>query len=113
MSAKTDAFATLADPTRREILRRIGPAELPAGDLVRAFPEQSQPGISRHLRVLREASLVEVRQVDRRRLYSLRKEGFAELDAWIAQFRAFWPLRLDALERHLDATAVRKPAKSK
>ena len=113
MSAKADTFATLGDPTRREILRRIGPGELPAGDLVRAFPDQSQPGISRHLRVLREAGLVEVRQVDRRRLYSLKKEGFAELDAWITQFRAFWPDQLDALERHLEATATRKPHKSK
>lgn len=105
MSAGPDAFATLADPTRREILRRIGPHELPAGDLVRAFPDQTQPGISRHLRVLREAGLVAVRQVDRRRLYSLNPAGLAGIDAWIAQFRAFWPVQLDALERHLDASA--------
>jgi DNA-binding transcriptional ArsR family regulator len=112
MSA-ADPFVTLADPTRREILRRIGPGELPAGELVRAFPDQSQPGISRHLRVLREAGLVEVRSLDRRRLYSLNRQGFEALESWIAQFRAFWPAQLDALERHLDASVPKKSSKAK
>jgi DNA-binding transcriptional ArsR family regulator len=85
------------------MLEMLRAGELPAGDLGRAFPAISQPGISRHLRVLRETGLVTVRKEERQRLYSLRSQGFAELDAWIARYRQFWPAQLDALERHLDA----------
>jgi DNA-binding transcriptional ArsR family regulator len=63
----------------------------------------TQPGTSKHLRVLREAGLVEVRPDGRRRLYALRPEPLAELDAWLAPYRRHWAGRLDALERHLDA----------
>jgi DNA-binding transcriptional ArsR family regulator len=62
----------------------------------------SQPGVSKHLRVLREAGLVNVRQDAQRRWYELRLEPLAEIDAWLAPYRAMWNSRLDALERHLD-----------
>jgi DNA-binding transcriptional ArsR family regulator len=101
-----DVFTAVADPTRRKMLGLFRNGELAAGDLVRAFPGISQPGISRHLRVLREAGLVEARRDEQRRMYSLRPQGFAELDAWIAHYRDFWPAHLDALSRHLDAQAT-------
>ena len=66
--------------------------------------KQSQPGVSKHLRVLREAGLVRVRPEGRRRLYGLRAEPLAELDEWLAPYREYWGGRLDALERHLDQT---------
>ena len=62
----------------------------------------SQPGVSKHLKVLREAGLVAVRADGRRRVYELRAEPLAEVDAWLARYRALWPKRLDALERHLE-----------
>jgi DNA-binding transcriptional ArsR family regulator len=101
-----DTFTAISDPTRRQILDMLRAGELPAGDMVRAFPAASQPGVSRHLRVLREAGLVEVRKQEQRRLYSLRQAGFAELDAWLSRYRAFWPAQLDALSRHLDTQAA-------
>ncbi len=63
----------------------------------------TQPAVSKHLKVLREAGLVEVRQDAQRRWYRLRPEPLAEVDAWLAPYRRFWNARLDALERHLDA----------
>jgi DNA-binding transcriptional ArsR family regulator len=99
-------FAAVADPTRRGILELLRIREHTAGELVEAFPEASQPGISRHLRVLRESGLVEARREEQRRIYSLRREGFAEFDAWISRYRAFWPTQLDALARHLDSKAA-------
>ena len=101
-----DIFTAVSDPTRRQILDLLRAGELPAGDMVRAFPDTSQPGVSRHLRVLREAGLVEVRREEQRRLYSLRPQGFAELEAWISRYRNFWPAQLDALASHLDAQAA-------
>jgi DNA-binding transcriptional ArsR family regulator len=64
----------------------------------------SQPGVSKHLRVLREAGLVHVRRDGKRRWYGLRAEPLAEVDAWLAPYRAYWGGRLDALERHLDGS---------
>lgn len=104
-----DAFAAVADPTRRGMLELLRRREHAAGEVVAAFPSVSQPAVSKHLRVLREAGLVNVRREEQRRLYSIRPEGFSELDAWIARYRPFWTDKLDALERHLDAAAPRKP----
>jgi DNA-binding transcriptional ArsR family regulator len=97
-----DVFSALADPTRRQVLDLLSRRERAAGDLGRAFPHISQPGMSRHLRVLREAGLVKVRQDRRLRVYSLRSERLAEVDAWIAKYRGFWETELDLLEAHLD-----------
>lgn len=107
-----DAFSAVSDPTRRGMLEILRGGERTAGDLVRSFPNVSQPGISRHLRVLRDCGLVDVRQDEQRRIYCLRAQGFAELDAWISRYRAFWPSQLDALSRHLDAHPSKSPSTS-
>ena len=97
----TPAFEVLAEPNRRRIHDLFREHERPAGELVDALAI-SQPGVSKHLRVLREAGLVSVRGDGQRRLYSLRPGPLAQIDAWIAPYRQFWTARLDALERHLD-----------
>jgi DNA-binding transcriptional ArsR family regulator len=97
-------FDVLAEPTRRRILDEVRDRERSVGELVERL-RVSQPGVSKHLRVLREAGLVEVRQDAQRRLYRVRPEPLAELDAWLAPYRRLWVDRLDALERHLDAVA--------
>lgn len=94
-------FETLAEPGRRQILDALAQGERPAGDFTPMLGI-SQPGVSRHLRVLREAGLVTVREDGRRRLYRLNPEPLAELDAWLDTYRRFWTGRLDALEAHLD-----------
>jgi DNA-binding transcriptional ArsR family regulator len=98
-----DVFSALADPTRRQVLDLLSRRERAAGELGSAFPHISQPGMSRHLRVLREAGLVKVRHEQRFRVYSLRSERLAEVDAWISKYRGFWESELDALEAHLTA----------
>ena len=95
------AYGALAEPHRREILDLLREGERPAGELVERMP-LSQPGVSKHLKVLREAGLVTVRADGKRRLYALRAGPLAEVDAWLARYRAFWPERLDDLERHLE-----------
>ena len=94
-------FAALAEPHRRQILDLLRNGEQPAGELVMRL-ELSQPGVSKHLKVLRQAGLVLVRTDGKRRLYSLRPEPFAEVDQWLEPYRTFWSKRLDALERHLE-----------
>ena len=101
-----DTFAALADPTRRQVLDLLSRHERAAGELGAAFPSVSQPGMSRHLRVLREAALVRVRKEDRHRVYSLRREALAPVDAWISKYRGFWETELDSLESFLDAKAA-------
>ncbi len=98
-----DVFSALADPTRRQVLDLLSRRERAAGELGRAFPHLSQPGMSRHLRVLREAGLVRVRRERRHRYYSLRSERLAEVDAWIAKYRGLWQTELDSLEAYLDS----------
>jgi DNA-binding transcriptional ArsR family regulator len=95
------AYGALAEPHRREILDLLREGERPAGELVERLA-LSQPGVSKHLKVLREAGLVTVRADGKRRLYALRVEPLAEVDAWLARYRAFWSERLDDLERHLE-----------
>jgi DNA-binding transcriptional ArsR family regulator len=95
-------FEVLAEPRRREILDLLRAGELPVGELVERL-RLTQPGVSKHLKVLREAGLVEVRQDAQRRWYRLRPEPLSEIDAWLAPYRRLWSEHLDALERHLDA----------
>lgn len=97
-----DVFSALADPTRRQMLDLLSRRERAAGELGHAFPNVSQPGISRHLRVLREAGLVRVRRERRHRFYSLRSERLAEVDSWISKYRGFWETELDSLEAYLN-----------
>jgi DNA-binding transcriptional ArsR family regulator len=94
-------FEILAEPTRRRILDLLRERERSVGDLVTALGV-SQPGVSKHLRVLREAGLVIVRQDAQRRWYRLNPAPLHEIDAWLQPYRQFWSDRLDALERHLD-----------
>jgi DNA-binding transcriptional ArsR family regulator len=97
-------FEVLAEPNRRRILDLLRDRERPVGHLVGAL-RVSQPAVSKHLRVLRDAGLVEVTVDAQRRLYRVRPEPLRELDDWLAPYRATWTSRLDALERHLDDMA--------
>lgn len=94
-------FAVLAEPRRREILDLLRHGERPVGDLVDHL-DLSQPAVSKHLRVLRDAGLVEVRADAQRRLYRLRPDPLAELDAWLAPYRRLWARSLDKLDQHLE-----------
>jgi DNA-binding transcriptional ArsR family regulator len=94
-------FEILAEPRRREILDLLRAGERPVGDLVSRLT-LTQPAVSKHLKVLREAGLVEVRQDAQRRWYRLRVEPLTEIDEWLAPYRRLWNRHLDALERHLD-----------
>jgi DNA-binding transcriptional ArsR family regulator len=95
-------FEVLAEPTRRKMLDLLLERPRVVGDLTERLG-LSQPGTSKHLRVLREAGLVRVRQDKQRRWYELNPEPLAEMDAWLQPYRALWADRFDALERHLDA----------
>jgi DNA-binding transcriptional ArsR family regulator len=97
-------FDVLAEPSRRRILDDVRDRERSVGELVKRL-ELSQPAVSKHLRVLRDAGLVEVRQDAQRRFYRIRPEPLAEVDSWLQPYRRLWNERLDALERHLDAVA--------
>ena len=99
------SFAVLAEPTRRTILDLLRDGERPVGELVERL-SLSQPLVSKHLRVLRDAGLVEVRPDAQRRLYRLRPEPLAELDEWLAPYRRLWNRSLDELEKHLDASSA-------
>ncbi len=94
-------FDVLAEPSRRAILGLLLQSERSVGDLERKL-NRPQPSISKHLRVLREAGLVESRTEAQKRVYRLRPEPLVELDRWLEPFRRLWTGRLDALERHLD-----------
>ena len=94
------ALAALADPTRRRIVELLAEREREAGEIASHF-DVSRPAVSRHLRVLREHGLVRARSEAQRRIYSLDPAPLAEVDAWLAKYRAFWTNRLDALDVEL------------
>ncbi|MER5791315.1 metalloregulator ArsR/SmtB family transcription factor [Streptomyces sp. NPDC001980] len=102
MSADT-LWTALADPHRRAIVGLLLTRPRPVGEIVDACG-LSQPGTSKHLKVLREAGLVRVRQDAQRRVYALDPSPIAELDAWLAPYRRLWNSSLDALGRRLDET---------
>jgi DNA-binding transcriptional ArsR family regulator len=97
----TTTFDVLAEPNRRRILDLLLAAERPVGDLVDATA-LSQPTVSKHLRVLREARLVEVRIDAQRRIYRVRAEPLRAVDEWLRPYRQLWASSLDALEQHLE-----------
>jgi DNA-binding transcriptional ArsR family regulator len=99
-----DVFEAIAEPNRRILLDTLAVGDRTAGELVAALPDLTQPSVSRHLRILREVGLVEVRPDAQRRIYALRADGLVAIDSWIEQYRQFWTGHLDALERHLDKT---------
>lgn len=90
----------LAEPTRRRIVELLAEGERSAGEIAAQFPT-SRPGVSRHLRVLRESGLVRARGEGQRRLYSLDPAPLAELDEWLQRYRGFWTNRLDALDTEI------------
>ena len=94
-------FEVLAEPNRRRILDLVRDGERPVNELVDAL-QLSQPAVSKHLRILREAGLVEVRTDAQRRLYRVNPGPLRDLDAWLAPYRRMWSARLDDLEHHLD-----------
>ena len=95
------SFAIVAEPNRRAILTLLLSSERSVGEIERQL-RLSQPSVSKHLRVLREAGFVESRIEAQRRLYRLRPEPLMELDAWLVPFRRMWSKHVDALEQHLD-----------
>lgn len=96
-----NTFAVIADPTRRRILDHLRPRERSVGELVAAL-DLPQPVVSKHLRILRDHGLVSVHTSAQRRIYRLRHQALADVDAWLAPYRRLWGASLDALERHLD-----------
>lgn len=94
-------FEIIAEPNRRAILSLLVSSQQSVGEIERRL-QMPQPTVSKHLRVLRDAGFVESTVDAQRRLYRLRPEPFQEVDAWLAQFRRFWSVHIDALERHLD-----------
>src|SRR5580693_1116184 len=99
-----DVFTAVADPGRRTLLDLLLLGPKPAGDLVGALPGITQPAVSRHLKVLKEAGLVQITPDGQRRIYALREDGLVELGRWVERYRRFWSDRLDALEAHLART---------
>ncbi|HTK29546.1 MAG TPA: metalloregulator ArsR/SmtB family transcription factor [Vicinamibacterales bacterium] len=95
------AFDVIAEPNRRAILRLLAASDRSVGDIERQLG-MTQPTVSKHLRVLREAGFVEAQVDAQRRLYRLKPEPLKEVDAWLAPFRRLWSRHVDALERHLE-----------
>jgi DNA-binding transcriptional ArsR family regulator len=105
-------FDIIAEPNRRAILSLLLSSEQSVGEIERHL-RMSQPTVSKHLRVLREAGVVEATVDAQRRLYRLKPEPLQEIDAWLAPFRQFWSAHVDALERHLDRMNRSTPTKKK
>ena len=105
-------FEIIAEPNRRAILSLLVSSEQSVGDIEHQL-RMTQPTVSKHLRVLREAGFVESTVDAQRRLYRLKPGPLQEIDAWLAQFRRFWSAHMDALERHLDRMDQSAPTKKK
>lgn len=101
MRAEADVFAVVAEPTRRRILDRLRLADSSVGELVEALAV-SQPAVSKHLKVLREAGFVSSRTAAQQRIYRIETRPLEAIDEWLAPYRRLWDRHLDALERHLD-----------
>src|SRR5262245_27280251 len=110
MPVMESSFTIVAEPNRRAILRLLLDSERSVGEIEREL-RLSQPPVSKHLRVLREAGFVESRIEAQRRLYRLKPEPLMDLDTWLIPFRRLWMKHVDALERHLDAMDEVPPAK--
>ena len=112
MPVVESSFAIIAEPNRRAILSLLLSSERSVGEIEREL-RLSQPSVSKHLGVLREAGFVESRIEAQRRLYRLRPEPLMELDEWLVPFRRFWSKHVDALEQHLDKMAKVPSVKGK
>jgi len=115
MNSQINLFQALADPARLRIVETMKAGECPVGDIVERM-DIHQSGVSRHLRILAEAGIVQMRADGQKRLYSVRKEAFDELEAWVAGYRRHWEARLDrfgaALERRRASTKTDSREKS-
>lgn len=112
-TSSVSVFAVLAEPNRRRILDLLGDSEQPVGELVGQL-RLSQPAVSKHLRILREAGLVEARGDAQRRLYRVSPEPLRAIDEWLEPYRRMWAASLDDLERHLDSmTGCEDPNKER
>lgn len=98
----SSVFSAVSNPVRRRILDILRGGDRSAGNLAVEFPVLPQPAVSRHLRVLRKAGLVSVRQVSQQRIYSLSPDNLKEIDVWVSHYRQFWTGRLDSLAKHLE-----------
>ena len=105
-----DIYTAIAEPNRRKILDTLQTGEKPVSALVQAAG-MSQPVVSKHLRMLRDAGLVEVKPHGQQRLYSIRHQPLRELADWLAPYEKFWSARFDELEKHLDAQAAKPRTK--
>ena len=103
-AAASDVFHAIADPTRRRMLEMLRDAERPAGEIARSF-RMSQPSVSQHLRVLRNAGLVRTRRAGRNRLYQIRPRKLRAVVEWVAHFDKFWDDKLAALGEYLKENA--------
>src|ERR1700756_2797829 len=107
-----DTFEAIAEPTRRAVLDLLLERERSAGDLVAAFPRLTQPAVSRHFGVLREAGLVSVRAEAQQRIYALEPARLGVVYDWLNQYRLYWSAHLTNLERHLDSRSSEKRRKN-
>ncbi len=105
----SEAFSALADPTRRAVLDLLRAGTRPAGEIARAFPV-SRPAISKHLRILRRAHLVEERREGRHRMYQLNPEPLKAVDSWIEQYRSFWSASLTNLKEFVETEYEKEQA---
>jgi DNA-binding transcriptional ArsR family regulator len=105
-------FSALADPTRRAVLDLLRQGTQPAGEIARAFPV-SRPAISKHLRLLRQAHLVEERREGRHRLYRLNPTPLKAVDSWLEQYRVFWQTSLANLKTFVEAEYAKESAHSR
>jgi DNA-binding transcriptional ArsR family regulator len=112
MGEMESVFEIIAEPNRRAILSLLVSSEQSVGEIERRL-RMPQPAVSKHLRVLRDAGFVESTVEAQRRIYRLKPEPFQEVDDWLAQFRRFWSVHVDALERHLDRTDQPTPTQKK
>jgi DNA-binding transcriptional ArsR family regulator len=99
-----DTFSALADPTRRRLIELLAAGDRSAGSLVAAFPRLSQPAVSRHLRVLRQAGLVMYNRQAQRRIYSLERGGLGEVEMWLERTTRDWDKRLSRLAAEIAAS---------
>jgi DNA-binding transcriptional ArsR family regulator len=105
-------FGALADPTRRAVLDLLRQGNQPAGRIAQAFPV-SRPAVSKHLRLLRRAHLVEERRAGRHRLYQLHAAPLKAVDSWLEQYRSFWGANLASLKSFVEADSARRAPRSK
>jgi DNA-binding transcriptional ArsR family regulator len=114
MESNISIFQALSDPARLRIVAIMKSGECSVGDVVDRL-EIQQSGVSRHLRILAEAGIVQMRPDGQKRLYSLRREAFEQLEAWVAQYRRHWDARLDRLGAALERrqSAAKKPSREK